>query len=116
VIAKDAMKGSLWQNEDMVNEAIPILIECKAVLSLKTLESERVGYRIWAEKLKNIINHVRPGAKWLLEMAETKMMPESEEAIIRVMEASECPKGAWKEFGEDLSFLLLEKTEGEARE
>jgi hypothetical protein len=67
------------------------------VLNLKTLGSERVGYRIWAEKLKNIINHVRPRAKWLLEMVEgmvTKTMPESEEAIIRVMEASECPKGA----------------------
>jgi aminoglycoside phosphotransferase len=67
--------------------------------------------------LKNILNQVRPGDKGVMGIIERMVVAailETEEAIIKLIEASDCPEVVCEDFSEDLSCLLWKKTEGEA--
>ena len=89
------------------------LLESKAIGNLKTLGDNKGMFREWNDKLNNAINEARKGARGVLNWVEKQ--PRNKEITEANYESSECTT-PYGEISESLYAVLIDKTEGEARQ
>ncbi len=108
------------------------ILECKAIGSIKNLDSGRDGFREWEEKFINVMGQAKEKAdvllEWLAKEADARprdgggyaFASEGKERALEhlVYEESMSRFSAeklWDEVGKDVYIVLREKTSGEAR-
>ena len=108
------------------NESKSIL-DHKAIMNLKALGSDKTTFKLWHEKFVNAFEAAHRGARKIFDTI-TKEIDEGnlakdvndieewyERLDILGRPLGEILTFAWDEFGETISFVLVEKCEGDAR-
>ena len=99
------------------------ILESKAVQSIKNLGSDKGGFRIWNEKLINIVSQIRPGSRKLFTAISEYIDKDNgidADSFKKDFESSGEAKNmkdrgtAYEDMNEDLYVLVTDKTEGEA--
>ena len=99
------------------------ILESKAIQGIKPLGTDKVGFRMWNEKLINIVSQVRPGARKLFaaitefvdqdnDLDDAKFATEFEDSGAK--QELEDRGTSYDDISEDLYVLLTDKTGGEA--
>ena len=103
--------GNQGGSGSMGDRKMPIM-ESKAVANLKTLADNKGHYREWNDKLKNVLGSLRQGIRDVLIWVEGK----KQDAITEDDFDTESFVLDYSRTNEELYSLLVDKTEGEARE
>ena len=99
------------------------VLESKAVSNMKMLGADKTGFRMWHEKLVNIMEQLRPGSRGVLK-ALARHVDNEEDADIHewIIDApeylqmgdAEKAEAQMKSVNEDLYVIMLDKSESEA--
>ena len=94
--------------------------ESRALMSIKTLGSEKTGFKLWNQKFLNAVTQVHPGTRGFFEALMVKLdtarvilTNEEVDDIIKSTELNNYPIDINK-LNDDVYFILVDKCEGEA--
>ena len=119
-VVQGAVDTIIKQNEDRATKGGGYrknnVLESKAVTNMKSIGSDKTGFRSWHEKLVNIMEQIRPGSRSLFKAltrhVEHEVEEDFEDWIKNEVEYKD--EGHYKEINEDLYVLLMDKSETEA--
>ena len=103
------------------------ILDHKAIMNMKLLSSDKSSFKLWNEKFVNAFEAAIKGARTVFELItneiDTGKVMKDEDDIEQWYEQLEVngevigrsPELAWDELGEKISFVLVDKCEGDAR-
>ena len=102
------------------------ILDHKAIMNMKTLSSDKMEFRLWYEKFVNAFEAAMKGSRTVIEAIASKIDhgemyedPADVEAWYDAIEvAGDAVMGGplgWESMGERISFVLVDKCEGDAR-
>ena len=89
------------------------ILESKALSNLRNLGDNKGNFREWRDKFKNLLGEIRQGTRDVISWVETL---KSEDDLTRSAFDGEVFIPEWDKINEELYVLLIDKTEGGARE
>ena len=103
------------------------ILDHKAIMNLKILGNDKASFKLWNEKFINAFEAAIRGARSVFEQITSeidtgKVIPDEDELEEWYEQLQshgqilgESQQLAWDEFGEKISFVLVDKCEGDAR-